>query len=100
MNGYIHINALHDDTFVTIHVEDNGIGIKEEDLPHIFERFYSKRKNEHEKSGLGLYIVSSILMEMHGQIDVRSQIGKGTIFTIRIPIITTTLKKESHLPLL
>ena len=73
---------------VVIEVSDTGYGISEEDLPHIFEKFYrSKDPNiaENTGSGLGLAMTSEIIHLHEGEIDVRSKLGEGTQFTISIP---------------
>ena len=70
-----------------IAVADTGIGIKQEDLPHIFERFYrcdKARGREKGSSGLGLSIAKSIVETMGGNIDVQSTVGSGTTFTISL----------------
>lgn len=77
----------------TLTVSDTGIGIDPEDLPHIFERFYRAdraRSREQGGSGLGLAIVQSIVQEHRGRIDVESILGKGSAFSIRLPIIEST----------
>jgi signal transduction histidine kinase len=78
-----------DAVFIT--VEDYGIGIPEEHLPNIFERFSKARRNglRGEASiGLGLSIVRQIVKKHHGDIEVKSLEHKGTIFTITLPKTT------------
>ena len=75
---------------VAIKVSDNGIGIPEEDLPHIFEKFYRVERPESEGvigSGLGLSIVKTIIEKHGGRIWVESQVGRGTTFTVVLPAI-------------
>lgn len=70
-----------------ITVADTGIGIAQEDLPHIFERFYrcdKARGREKGSSGLGLSIARSIVETMGGEISVESAVGEGTVFTINL----------------
>jgi len=70
---------------LTIIIEDNGIGIREEVLPRIFEMFY--RGNEHSQgSGLGLFIVKEAVDKLHGTIAVRSVYGQGSTFAVRLPL--------------
>lgn len=76
-----------------VRVSDTGIGIAAEDVPHIFERFYrADRARSREQggnnggSGLGLAIAQSIIKEHQGTIQVESTVGKGSIFTIQLPI--------------
>ena len=74
---------------ILLNISDNGIGIKEEDLKYIFERFYrvdeSRNKNT-GGTGLGLSIVKSIVDIHNGNINVKSKYGEGTEFTITLPI--------------
>jgi two-component system sensor histidine kinase/response regulator len=73
---------------VIISVADSGIGIPEEDLPHIFDAFYRVRKASHKKesgSGLGLSIVAAIVQQHGGVISADSEEGRGSIFTIELP---------------
>jgi signal transduction histidine kinase len=90
-NGNIRVGvAAQPNKEVVLTIEDNGIGIAPEDLPHIWERFY-RVKNQHGShrqergSGLGLVIVKKLVQLQGGKIDVTSQLGKGTIFSIRFP---------------
>lgn len=69
-------------------IEDNGIGIAPEDLPHIWERFYQARNRPDAKgSGLGLVIVKKLVQLQGGKIDVASRLGEGTTFTITFPLL-------------
>jgi two-component system phosphate regulon sensor histidine kinase PhoR len=84
------ITVLLEDSrdFVRISVSDQGIGIPEADLEHIFDRFYTVNKAHSKKmggSGLGLSIVQTIVEKHLGSISVRSTLGQGTTFTIVLP---------------
>lgn len=70
---------------VRIMVEDNGQGIPKDRLKHIFEPFYTTKK---KGTGLGLYITYGIVKKLGGDIKVESEVGKGTVFTIELPINT------------
>ncbi|MCQ9209873.1 sensor histidine kinase [Granulicatella seriolae] len=76
----------------SIVISDNGNGIREQDLPFIFERFYkSDKSRELDKSagsGIGLSIVKSVIDQHKGTIDVHSVIGQGTQFFIKLPIVS------------
>jgi two-component system sensor histidine kinase CiaH len=71
-------------------VEDFGVGIAEVDLPHIFDRFYrvetSRSKEKVDGYGLGLSIAKSIVDKMSGKIKVTSEIGKGSTFSVQLPL--------------
>jgi len=77
-----------EDRLVKISIEDTGIGIPEEHLPYIFERFYivdKSRTKENGGTGLGLSIVKSIVDLHKGKINVESKENKGTKFIIYLP---------------
>ena len=77
-----------EDDDVVIKISDTGAGISEEHQKHLFERFYkvdaSRTRGKHG-TGLGLYIVSQIIKQHHGTIEVESEPGVGTAFIIRLP---------------
>lgn len=78
-----------DSTHALLTISDTGIGIPESDLPHLFERFYRVNNNEakHPKgTGLGLAITKRIIERHGGSISVKSTLGKGTTFTITLPL--------------
>lgn len=73
-------------TKILISVVDNGLGISEEDLPHIFDRFYRGSKTDKVfGSGLGLAIAKSIVTLHQGEIRIKSELGKGSTFVIVLP---------------
>lgn len=86
----IEISSTAQNKMGKISVTDKGIGIKAVDLPHIFERFYradtSRSKANAEGYGLGLAIAKKIADTLNGSIEVKSAPGKGSTFTISIPI--------------
>lgn len=84
-NGIITVSARTGERSVTIMVEDTGCGISREELPLIFRRFYVGANNREIGTGLGLYIVQSIVNEMGGTIEVQSAPGKGTRFLLEFP---------------
>ncbi len=73
-----------------IAVRDTGIGIRSSDIPHIFDRFYradqSRTKQQVEGYGLGLSIAKQLAGSLGGGIDVTSELGKGSVFTVSLPI--------------
>ena len=86
VNGTVCINIRNNANSVIVEIVDNGIGIKKEDLPYIFERMYRGDKSRHkiEGSGIGLTMVKKILTLHSATIDVESKENKGATFTVRI----------------
>ncbi len=75
--------------FVTLEVCDTGIGIPPDELPHIFERFYQSKSNQgrsYEGSGIGLALVQELVKLQGGTVDVTSEVGQGTTFTVTVPM--------------
>lgn len=88
--GYVKVSLNADHQYATIVVEDNGIGIPEEEQEHIFERFYRVDKSHSREiggSGLGLAIARNAVLMHRGSIRVDSEEGVGTKIIVRIPII-------------
>lgn len=86
--GAITISLQKDHDGVMLMIADNGTGIAPEHLPHLFDRFYRadpSRSRKYGGSGLGLAITKSIIDSHNGTIDVKSEIGRGTVFLIRLP---------------
>ncbi|HEX3050464.1 MAG TPA: PAS domain S-box protein [Aggregatilineaceae bacterium] len=86
----IEIRTHLDDTHAVIEIIDTGIGIHEDAIPHIFERFW--RIDEAHSTpgfGLGLPIVQRIIQQHHGTIEVESSLGKGSVFRILLPMNTS-----------
>nr|WP_207753635.1 ATP-binding protein [Clostridium paridis] len=83
-DGHIAIDMYSDNKNIVVEIQDNGVGIKNEDLPFIFERLYRGDKSRHETegSGLGLTIVKNILDLHMATIEAQSEEGKGTKFII------------------
>lgn len=87
--GEISISLEKEENNALIKVVDNGIGIKEEEVEHIFDRFYMAdpaRSSTKGGQGIGLAIVKSILTSHSGSIRVESKLGSGSIFFIKLPI--------------
>lgn len=100
-NGFtkVYVEDFNQDKFI-VKVEDNGIGIEEENIPRLFERFFRVDKSGSRKeggSGLGLAIVKHILEAHEEQIDVTSQFGKGSTFSFTLKkSVSTPAKKTSN----
>ena len=85
----ISIKTKTEQNYLIIEIKDNGIGIRKEDLKMIFDKFYRVYTgNIHDIKGfgLGLFYVKLIINEHNGSIDVKSKIGEGSAFTIKLPI--------------
>jgi signal transduction histidine kinase len=88
-HGWVKVTLDADHQFFTIEVADSGIGIPEDSLEHIYERFYRVDKSHSREiggTGLGLAITRSAIIMHRGSIRATSEEGVGTIFTVRIPL--------------
>ncbi|HCY41535.1 MAG TPA: hypothetical protein DHV48_09295 [Prolixibacteraceae bacterium] len=88
-NGEVLFRTMNpDDEHIRIEITDNGVGISEEDLPHVFEPFFSTKQNA-SGIGLGLAIVHGIVQSHKGKTEVKSIRGKETTISITLPLILT-----------
>ncbi|MCP4610574.1 MAG: HAMP domain-containing protein [Planctomycetes bacterium] len=86
--GNIHVSLISRDNFVILQIQDNGIGIEAEKLPHIFERFYRGDESRSTPgSGLGLSLAQATARSHKGNINVKSTPQKGSTFTVTLPLI-------------
>jgi signal transduction histidine kinase len=91
-NGHIFISCTSDRESAIITFEDTGVGLSEESAAQLFERFYRVDKTrKRDGTGLGLSIVKEIVTLLHGTITLKSELEKGTVFTVTIP------KKEGQI---
>jgi len=87
-DGRVLVQVATEANAVVLAVSDTGQGISPEDLPHIFERFYradQTRSGAAGRTGLGLAITQAIIMAHGGEIEVTSELGSGSTFTVRLP---------------
>lgn len=90
--GHVKVSVNCDDGWGCVTVKDEGIGIPKEALPHLFSRFY-RAPNAEERHingiGLGLYVVHQIVALHAGTVEVSSELGEGSAFTVKLPLLTT-----------
>ena len=89
-NGEILVSTHSENGGAVLTVTDSGQGIAAEDIRHVFERFYradKSRSRSEGRSGLGLAICKAIVDSHGGTIDVSSELGAGTTFTVRLPAL-------------
>ena len=84
-NGTILVKAEEENNFIKVTVKDTGSGISEEDMPHIWERYYKGKQSE-TGTGLGLFICKFIIESHGGKIWAESEVGKGTSFMFTLPV--------------
>ncbi|WP_164851339.1 ATP-binding protein [Larkinella soli] len=95
LQGRIGVHLREEDRQAVLEVEDTGVGIPAHELPRMFERFHRIQNSAgrtHEGSGIGLSLVMELLKLHQGAIEVRSEEGRGSVFTVRIPF------GKAHLP--
>ncbi|MBW9170502.1 sensor histidine kinase [Clostridium estertheticum] len=83
-NSYVTFSLLEDDNYITLSVEDKGIGIGKEDISRVFEAFFtgSNGRDNKKSSGIGLYMVKLVADELGHKININSRVGEGTIVEI------------------
>jgi signal transduction histidine kinase len=94
-NGHVGVRLQRSNGYACLLVEDSGIGIEPQDLPHLFERFYrgkNVRQTETHGTGLGLAIVKEIVDLHEGRIEVESVPGSGAKFRVWLPALTVDLQ--------
>jgi len=103
-NGKLSYGQIHTNDFIQITIEDNGLGIDNEDMFKIFNRYERGKQNENdnfteiEGSGIGLSICKDFTLMHHGRITVQSSLGEGSRFTLLLPMKQKAQKilNESH----
>ena len=88
-SGWVHVTLNADHQYFYLTIEDSGMGIPEDSLEHIYERFYRVDKSHSRDiggTGLGLAITRSAILMHRGAIKVHSTVGEGTVFSVRIPL--------------
>lgn len=88
-SGEISILTREENGLVTIKIKDNGKGIEEKHISQIFDPFFTT-KEVGKGTGLGMHVAYNIIQKHNGTIDVKSKVGQGTEFTIKIPVGTDT----------
>jgi signal transduction histidine kinase len=96
-NGSVIITGNFDPSEQSIMIQDTGMGIPEESIPHLFEKFYRVREHEGKATGtgLGLSICKQIIQGHNGRIEVKSKMGVGTSFNLHIPRSTRTIPRNN-----
>lgn len=83
-NGSITLSTCEVDNEVILEIKDNGVGIPKENLSKIFDPFFTTKSFE-EGTGLGLFVVHKIISNLNGKMEVKSTVGKGSSFIIKLP---------------
>lgn len=82
-NSTMHIEVENNSVFVKIKIRDEGEGISQEDIKHIFDRFYKAKKSSENSIGIGLSLAKTIIEQENGYIKVESKVDRGTTFEIK-----------------
>jgi signal transduction histidine kinase len=95
LTGCITVELTTEDTYAVLKIKDTGVGIPEAELPHMFERFHRVQNvtgRTFDGTGIGLSLIKEFVLLHKGEIGVESELGKGSTFTVRIPM------GKKHLP--
>ena len=101
-SGTVEVRTMQDDGHVAVEVRDSGLGIAQEDMANLFDRFYRGRTAVEAAlpgTGLGLSIVKEIIDLHQGQIEVESEVGKGTLFRVLLPPCDEPVFQSQNEPL-
>jgi signal transduction histidine kinase len=93
--SFIRISSSQTGDTISVTIEDNGIGIREAELPRVFDMFYRANRSA-PGTGLGLFIVQETLQKLHGKIEVTSQFGHGTTFRVHLPQLMQASPAEMY----
>ena len=96
--GHVDIGLHLRGKMLELTVTDTGPGIPAADLPHIFEPFYRAGNANEQGSGVGLALVKQIVESLHGEIEVKSEVGEGTTFTVKLPKTPQTPRSQQPQP--
>tara|TARA_R110000868_G_scaffold9349_9_gene46820 strand:+ start:1611 stop:2171 length:561 start_codon:yes stop_codon:yes gene_type:complete len=94
----VHLNKINSkgDEFLAIKVKDNGLGLAEDNIVNLFNRFYqvdnTAASQKQEGTGIGLYLAKEFVELMNGTISVESALGKGSTFTVQLPVTNNAVK--------
>jgi PAS domain S-box-containing protein len=97
LEGRVSLSLAREGDSAVLRVADTGVGMPQHELPHLFERFYRIEGVEgrtHEGTGIGLALVQELVRLHGGTIDAESELGRGTVFRVRIPFGKTHLPSE------
>ena len=87
--GSIHVDCRAEGETACVSVQDTGCGIAPEDQSAVFDRyFHTTADKKHDSTGLGLTIAQELTRLHHGEITLQSEVGKGSMFTLRLPLLT------------
>ena len=97
-NGSVIMTGSFTDKDLTITIQDTGLGIPEDSIPHLFEKFFRVREHEGKASGtgLGLSICKQIVQGHNGRIEVKSKMGVGTSFSVHLPRATKGIPRNNE----
>ncbi len=95
-NGSVILDAKANEAEVCVSIEDTGMGIPDEAIPHLFEKFYRVRETEGKVAGtgLGLSICKQIVQGHGGRMEIRSRLGVGTLFSVHMPRSSKTIPRS------
>ncbi len=90
-------DTVKEEECVVLRVQDTGCGIAQEDIDHVFDPFFTRKRLHRTGTGLGLSIVYGVIKDMRGSVDLQSRVNEGSVFSLFMPIAGNVITEEAEM---